>query len=289
MIIEFKETNGEGRLRFIEGEHALRQNYFEQAPGFNTHSIALNTGDAQKVIIDEIAYDLKPKTVLPLMLNQSFAFERPEDVILIQFNREFYCIANHDAEVGCVGILFFGPSPTMFISLDETEAEKIGKLMTLFREEMHNEDSTQASMLRMLLVQYIIHLTRLSKRQYLQAEPAEDQFSLIRRFNLLVEMHFRNEKSVKFYADQLHKSPKTVSNVFARYSNKSPLAIIHERVVTEAKRLIYYTDKSVKEIATELGFEDVSHFTKFIKGQTSLTPTQIKKERHGDSSYADSV
>lgn len=279
MIIEFKEPNGGGRLRFIENEAALRQNYYDQQPGFNTHTIAWNRGIQQKITIDEIEYDFHSNTVLPLMLNQSFSFQCPEDVVLIQFNREFYCIVNHDAEVGCVGFLFFGPAPVMFISLDPIESDKITALANLFREEMQHHDSTQASMLRMLLVQYIITLTRLSKKQYLQKEPTEDQFNLLRQFNLLVEMHFRKEKQVKFYAAQLHKSPKTISNIFARYSNRSPIAIIHERIVTEAKRLIYYTDKSVKEIAAELGFDDVSHFTKFIKGYTSLTPTQIKKAR----------
>ena len=50
-----------------------------------------------------------------------------------------------------------------------------------------------------------------------------------------------------------------------------------ERVITEAKRLFYYTDKSVKEIADDLGFDDVSHFSKFFKKQTSLNPTELKK------------
>lgn len=279
MILEFKEQNGEGRLRFIEGETSLHQNFYAQKPGFSTHTIAWNRGSAQKVKIDEITYDFASNTVLPIMLNQSFSFEHMEDIVLVQFNREFYCIVNHDAEVSCVGFLFFGPTPVMFISLDEQEAQKTSRLIDLIREEMQFSDSTQAPMLRMLLVQYIITLTRLSKKQYLQQEPAEEQFNLLRKFNLLVEVHFRREKQVKFYAAQLHKSPKTISNIFARYSKKSPMTIIHDRVVAEAKRLIYYTDKSIKEIAAELGFEDVSHFTKFIKGATSLTPTQLKKTK----------
>lgn len=279
MVIEFKEQNGEGRLRLIEGEKSLHQNFYAQRSGFSTHTIAWNRGSTQKIKIDEIIYDFAANTILPIMLNQSFSFECMDDIVLVQFNREFYCIVNHDAEVSCVGFLFFGPTPVMFISLDEQETEKTGRLLDLIREEIQFSDSTQAPMLRMLLVQYIISLTRLSKKQYLQQEPAEEQFNLLRKFNLLVEMHFRKEKQVKFYAAQLHRSPKTISNIFARYSKKSPIAIIHDRVVAEAKRLIYYTDKSIKEIATELGFEDVSHFTKFIKGATSLTPTQLKKSK----------
>jgi len=55
------------------------------------------------------------------------------------------------------------------------------------------------------------------------------------------------------------------------------LQIIQERIITEAKRLFYYTDKSVKEIADELGFEEVAHFSKFFKNCTNQTPSDIKK------------
>jgi AraC family transcriptional regulator, transcriptional activator of pobA len=282
MIAEFREGGNGALLRLIEQEKTFRQNYFEQAEGFNTHTIAWNRGAPQVVKIDEVDYHVGTNTIIPLMLNQSFSFSRPEDVAAVQFNRDFYCIINHDEEVGCVGFLFFGPSPVMLISPEEGEVGKLEQLLEHFREEMRSNDSTKAAMLRMLLVQYIIMLTRLSKRQYLTQQPEEEQFNLLRKFNLLVEIHFRKEKQVKFYAAQLHKSPKTLSNLFSNYCKKSPLTIIHERVVAEAKRLIYYTDKSIKEIAAELGFEDVSHFSKFIKGYTAHTPTQLKKTKEED-------
>ena len=75
----------------------------------------------------------------------------------------------------------------------------------------------------------------------------------------------------------MNKSPKTISNIFSLYSKKTPLQIIQERVITEAKRLFYYTDKSVKEIADDLGFEDVAHFSKFFKNCTTQNPSELKK------------
>ena len=279
MVLEFKEKSDGGIFRLHQHEPKLKVNYYDQLPGYTFHTIAWNTGEDQEVVIDELRYLFRKDTVLPIMLNQTFRFERPEQIVAVQFNREFYCIVNHDAEVGCVGYLFFGPNPVMFITLEENNLEKMKQLFALLSEEFTNQEEIKGSMLRMLLVQFIITLTRLSKKQYIGQEPAEDQFNLLRQFNLLVEIHFRKEKQVQFYATKLFKSPKTISNIFAKYSKKSPLTIIHQRVVTEAKRLIYYTDKSIKEIATELGFEDVSHFSKFIKGQTQKTPTELKKER----------
>ncbi|MBC7935167.1 MAG: AraC family transcriptional regulator, partial [Rhizobacter sp.] len=133
-------------------------------------------------------------------------------------------------------------------------------------------------MLRMLLVRLIIQITRLAKKQYLGTEAAyEDKFNIIRQFNLLVEIHYRKEHQVQFYAGLLNKSPKTISNIFSLYSKKTPTQVIQERIIAEAKRLFYYTDKSVKEIADDLGFEEVAHFSKFFKNCTSQSPSALKK------------
>jgi AraC-like DNA-binding protein len=75
----------------------------------------------------------------------------------------------------------------------------------------------------------------------------------------------------------LNKSPKTLSNLFALYNHKSPLLVIQERIVLEAKRLLFYTEKSSKEIAYYLGFEDANNFSKFFKKHTTISPTDFKK------------
>ena len=54
--------------------------------------------------------------------------------------------------------------------------------------------------------------------------------------------------------------------------------MIHERVIAEAKRLVYYTDKSIKEVADELGFEDVAHFSKFFKNVTTKSPSDLRND-----------
>jgi AraC-like DNA-binding protein len=274
----FTHKDGLGKLLLLQKMDSFKQNYFEQKTDFSFHTIAWNTGKEQKIIVDEIEYDFAANTILPIMLNQSFEFERPEEIVAWQFNREFYCILNHDAEVGCVGFIFFGPTPTMFVSLDEEHTEKMQKLLELFVEEYESEEDIKSEMLRMLLVRLIIQTTRLAKKQYLKTtEVVEEKFNLLRQYNVLVEIHFRKERQVQFYAGLLNKSPKTISNIFSLYSKKTPLQIIQERVIAEAKRLFYYTDKSVKEIADDLGFDDVAHFSKFFKNCTSQSPSELKK------------
>ena len=195
-----------------------------------------------------------------------------------QFNRDFYCIVNHDHEVSCVGFIFYGSSQPMFIKLNRNEKAKIISLLQAFKDEFNITDNIQCEMLRILLVRFIITITRLAKQQFVSSDDIENtKFNLFRLFNLMVENNYRVQHEVKFYASELNKSPKTLANTFALYGQKTPLQIIQERIVLEAKRLFYYTDKSAKEIAFELGFEDASHFSRFFKNQTSQSPTVFKQ------------
>jgi AraC-like DNA-binding protein len=65
--------------------------------------------------------------------------------------------------------------------------------------------------------------------------------------------------------------------LFGQITKKSPLEIIRERLISEAKRLLFYSDKSIKEIAYELGFEDAAHFSKFFKNYTNQNPSNVRK------------
>jgi AraC family transcriptional regulator, transcriptional activator of pobA len=180
--------------------------------------------------------------------------------------------------VGCVGFLFYGSSGNLFLNLDDKEEKKIRLLLEVFKDEFDNTDQIQEEMLRILLVRLIISITRIAKLQYLPDGEIDGQkFDLVRKFNLLVENHYKTRHDVKFYAEQLHKSPKTLSNAFALYGNKSPLQVIHDRIILEAKRLLNYTDKSAKEVSSDLGFDDAAHFSKFFKNQIEMSPTDFKK------------
>lgn len=168
------------------------------------------------------------------------------DALIYQFNREFYCIKDHNQEVSCVGLLFFGNTNIHVIHLDKTEQQKFQTLHDIFLDELETEDNIQAEMLRMLMSRFIIKSTQLLKaKEGIIETPKSSKVDLLREFNFLVEQHYKKEHSVSFYADQLFKSPRTLSNNFAKL-NRSPLHIVHERFVLEAQRLLICTDKTAK-------------------------------------------
>jgi AraC-like DNA-binding protein len=276
LVFHNKQTNAD--LLLTIGEKSFDRAFFTRDREQKYLTIAWNRGETQKVQVDEIEYDFPENSILPLMVNQSFRFERAENITAWQFNRDFYCIVDHDKEVGCVGFLFYGSSETMFLQLGEAETRKINLLLEVFKDEFAETDTTQSEMLRTLLVRLIIIITRLAKTQYLgRTEIEANKFDVVRQFNLMVENHYKTAHDVAFYADKLNKSPKTLSNYFALYGHKTPLQIIQERIILEAKRMFHYTDKTSKEIAYELGFEEPAHFSRFFKNQTNQSPSEFKK------------
>lgn len=280
MKYQYKNNRTSGECRLILEETVFDRVFYGKDRKDKLLTMAWNKGQTQAITIDDVPYDFPEHSILCLMVNQSFQFARPQDIVAWQFNRDFYCIVNHDKEVSCVGFLFYGSSETMFIRLNKQQEAKVYLLLRVFTDEFATVDAIQEDMLRMLLKRLIIIITRLAKEQYLTGKDlTQDKLDIIRKFNLLVETYYKTEHQVKFYANQLHRSPKTLSNLFALYNSRSPLAVIQERVVLEAKRLLIYTDKTSKEIAYELGFEDVAYFSNFFKKNTSLAPTAFRKSK----------
>ena len=227
------------------------------------------------IIIDSIPFTIQPNQIIALTPIQYFKFIKGDSAIVYQFNREFYCIKDHDKEVSCVGILFYGNAVIPLIDLNEKQAHSFYLLHQVFLEELETSDNIQAEMLRMLMARFIIKSTRILKSKNGLNKTYESKIDLVREFNLLVDNHYKESHSVAFYAEKMNKSPKTLSNSFSEYG-KRPLQIIHERIVLEAKRLLFYTNKSTKEIAFELGFDDASHLSRLFKKQTGVSPKSFK-------------
>ena len=268
-----------GHLALFKDEPVIDRQYYSRDRDNKYFTVAWNLGEKQTVTIDGTAHDLMAQTILPLMFNQSFYFERPSDIVAWQFNREFYCIVDHDVEVSCVGFLF-GMGNNVFIQLDKDAQQKFQLLLSVFVEELKTSDNIQHDMLLILLKRLIIIITQLARSKYIPDPKLQDErFHIFRKFNLLVEGHYREEHSVAYYAQRLNKSPKTLSNLFSLYNQKTPVQIIQERIIIEGKRLLYYTNKSVKQITYELGFEDAAYFSNFFKRHTSLSPQDFRNEK----------
>lgn len=230
------------------------------------------------MVVDGYRLELKKNQVIFCTPLNIMELKQNSGLIAIVFNREFYCIRDHDNEVSCYGFLFFGSSTPPIISLSEKEVNSFEAMFLMLKEEFETKDHIQGEMLRVLLKRLLIKATRWIKEEKPKADMPKSQYDIVRQYHILVEQHFKEKHQVSDYAEMLFKSPKTLSNLFKKAGDKTPLTIIKDRLVLEAKRLLFYSDKTAEEIGYDLGFNDAAHFSKFFKKQTGAPPGEFKKD-----------
>lgn len=236
------------------------------------------TEGESELLIDKKSYSFCCDQIVCLTEFHEVEVPKISKARLVRFNRPFYCIAQHDSEISCKGILFFGASQLPIINIPKEESDKFDTLWKMFVLEMGSQDKLQLEMLQMMLKRLLILCTRLYKENHVYSSLSKDNQSLVREFNYLVEQHFKTKHTVAEYAELLHKSPKTISNLFSKLGAKKPLEFIQQRKLLEARRLLTYTDKPIKEVAYAIGFEDIQTFSRFFKKKEGLSPSKYKAQ-----------
>jgi AraC family transcriptional regulator, transcriptional activator of pobA len=274
MYYELKEDALNGQLMVSDSFSKAHQ-----LITLHCYTFIWNRGRPKHWEIDLIPIEIPTHSIFSLSPGQSLSLSnQTDDYIVIQFNREFYCVQDHDHEVSCNGILFNGALSTPILVLNEHEQRSFWVLLHVIEEEFSHKDEVQLEMLKTVLKRFIIKCTRLAKQQFADKLIDPQDLDTVRHFSALVEKHFKTLHKVNEYANLMNKSPKTLSNVFNQLGEKTPLKVIHERIVLEAKKLLLFTDKSSKEITFELGFSDPVQFSRLFKNETGYSPIDFRKQ-----------
>ncbi|WP_028891567.1 helix-turn-helix domain-containing protein [Tenacibaculum sp. 47A_GOM-205m] len=227
--------------------------------------------------IDFKSYSFKGNTLFFVSPGQVFSVvsEKMKEIYQLSFTRDFYCLQAHDTEVACNGVLFNNVYETPFVFPSENEAEKLNFILLSLIEEFELEETAQHDMLQSLLKQFIVYSVRMKEEKDVVKENTETK--LFKDFSLLVELNFTKLHSVTDYANRLGLSPKSLTKHFKKIGTQTPSDFIKSRIITEAKRLLLYTNKAIKHIAFELGFNDPAYFSRFFTKATGSSPKEFKK------------
>lgn len=148
---------------------------------------------------------------------------------------------------------------------------------------MQNPSLAQYELLVSYLKIFLINASRLKVDQYsLPQQALGDSKEPFILQNLMdsIEQNYKAMHTAGDYANLLNVSAKTLARVSKTYFNRTLTDLISERIIIEAKRELYLTSKSVKEIAYDLGFNDEYYFSRFFKNNADVAP-QIYRDTVG--------
>lgn len=265
--------------------HFEKYNPFDEIQRLSYYSMIWIKNGKGSLKADFSEYQFEGDFLFSFSPYQPFIFNIEDEINgwVINFHPDFFCIHKHHKDVACNGVLFNNIYTPPFVRIDEKTRATFENVIEQLKTEMQNAALAQYELLISYLKIFLITGSRQKTEQYAKAQEltAKDEVSFVlQNLKNAIEFHYKTKHSAKDYADLLSISPKALSKLTKTYLNKTLSDLITERIIIEAKRELYLTHKTVKEIAFELGYTDEYYFSRFFKKNAEVAP-QIYRETVG--------
>jgi AraC family transcriptional activator of pobA len=172
------------------------------------------------------------------------------------------------------------PAGAGAIAPGPAEAAAIGALFRLLESEHGAARPARAEALARMAGLMALQFAREAAREAEAAQPApspnDASAALVRRYIALLEERFREHPPVARCAQLLGVSPTHLSRACRVVTGQPASALLHARLVLEARRLLVYTQMQVGEVSWALGFADAAYFTRFFAQKTGLAPSRFR-------------
>lgn len=239
----------------------------ETSVSFNLHEFRLKK---------DSMFIFTPKNILQVNSQQYFKAN------VIAISLDFMRRINIDIKNMMPLFLKFVENPTLALTPEESRSMR-GMIAQIERETRGPETHFSFDIVSGLIAATIYKVGDIMYH-YLAEHPegqnnshnrAEEYF---KQFTHLLGEHFREERSVGFYARQLCITPKYLTTLIKRISGQSVSEWIDNYVILEAKTLLKYSTMSIQEIAYYLNFPNQSFFGSYFKRNTGMSPSQYKAQ-----------
>ncbi|MBC8164954.1 MAG: helix-turn-helix domain-containing protein [Bryobacteraceae bacterium] len=135
----------------------------------------------------------------------------------------------------------------------------------------------RSEILRALFTALLFESRAIDAEQGLRLSALTAGAAMAHRFLHMADQHFQSHRSVEAYAQLLDVSAKHLSEMVKEHVGRNASAVIAERIVQEARRLLTHTDLSVAEVSQHLTFSEPTHFIRFFKRWTKMTPREFRR------------
>ena len=242
----------------------------------NQYMIFLVQSGTLTMTVDFVTQTISSKALLCLSPYQPYRLTAMSGVTgwLLFFHPDFFCTYKHQHEIALEGALFHTNYQLPFFGIDDDTPLDI--TIRQIHAELTNEDLAQHELLIAYLKIYLIQILRLKTRHDNVAVSSTDLPPVIVRLKEHIEREYRRKHSPADYAQLVHMSLNALGKLAKKHFDRPLSVLIANRIMTEAKRELYLTAKTIKEIAHWLGYADEYYFSRFFKRHAGISPQQYR-------------
>ncbi|MEM6720313.1 MAG: AraC family transcriptional regulator [Bacteroidota bacterium] len=243
--------------------------------GFYQIGILSNTGNS-KINLNTNKVDLENLPLWFVVPGQVFSWLRDENTkgYHIQFRKEFISgtVPNLTEEFPFLKL----SENNVFIMTPEEQAS-LEFDMSRMHSVFQNPHPYQEKMLEGMLVSVLYNCKSIYERYKTTESHLSRGQMLTQQFQQLVDKLYVDSKNVSDYADQLNVTPNYLTTTVKKITGKTAKDVIQERVFLESKTMLSFTGMDIAEIAYQLNFQEPTHFTRFFKKYSGLTPNKFRQ------------
>lgn len=198
---------------------------------------------------------------------------------IILFTSDFFCQNESDRKYLQITPLYNDLFNVANIKIGISDSIYSGIFNAISEEIKKNTDGNQQYILKNYLHNLMLFAEREIQKQSTGKIIRNSDLEIVILFKDIIDKQFKSTKSVGSFSKQLHIYEKRLNIATNNVLGKTPKEIIDERLLLESKRLLVYSEYSIKEISNELGFDEPTNFIKYFRKHTSATPLDFR-EKH---------
>ena len=280
LMVEIRNNSSEFRLSKMEELYKQRNGKADLPHRHDFYTVIIIENATGRHIIDFKEYELGPAQVFFIAPGQVHQIKE-EDIpkgYVITFSNDFLVKNNIPLSFVDELNLFrnYGESPPLL--LPEADRKKLVRYCEEICEFSDPHDRFSQQAISSLLKLILINCNNICTNPEPNPQVIEAGHSILREFRKLVDERYRTWHQISKYAGHLSITPDHLNRTIRTLTGKTAKEYLQSRITIEAKRLLYFTDLSVKEIAFELGFSEVSNFSSFFRNCTDYTPTDFRNQ-----------
>jgi len=229
------------------------------------------------LIVENTSYNITAGNIVFLGPQKSIEFGKAkgQDTFIVSFSSSFYERSIKDS-LFLNSQLFFNYNSDIFIA----PFSNIEEMRVVFMDRMENFRKKDKSLylsaahnaIERLILDAFLHIPT----EEVKKDIKFDYLYCVNKFKVVLQRDYKTAKKVSHYAGELNVTPRKLTEMTEYVLGKSAKHVIIEKLISESKKMLSYTNYTISQIAFELGFSDEGNFTNFFKKHTQKNPSEMR-------------